>query len=84
MNKDQQWKLFIVAHKQLHDWKYLTPYPELLYKWQKLHIEDVKPIAALASHRIGKHHFCGAFQQKCEAIDKFIEENSKPLNFCVI
>lgn len=56
---------------QERSWFSLIPYPYLLFRWQTQNTKDIKPIAKLASHRNGKHKWCG---DECEKIDNFIRK----------
>jgi hypothetical protein len=52
-------------------WFSLTPYPYLLFRWQVENPKDVHAIAKLASHRTGKHKWCG---DECDKIESFIQK----------
>jgi hypothetical protein len=57
--------------QEARSWHSLMPYPYLLFRWQIENSKDVKPIATVASHRLGKHKWCG---EKCDEIDAFIRK----------
>ena len=52
----------------------LIPYPVLLYSWQGKHRRDVMKIAAIASHKLGKHKWCNKEEGLCEKIQLLIEK----------
>lgn len=52
--------------------KRLIPFRRLLFKWYRFHPNDRQRLSTIASHRLNNHKFCG---DKCEAVEKFIQEN---------
>jgi len=57
--------------QEAKSWFSLIPYPYLLFRWQIEHKEDNIRIATIASHRLGKHTWCG---EQCDKIDAFIRK----------
>jgi len=61
--------------EEKHNFASLVGYPYLLFSWQVKHKEDSMKISAIASHKLGKHHFCKT-DDICKTIQAMIDQNA--------